>query len=118
MTQESLKHIRPFNNDRMASFGAFRPSVPVVKPESPVEALPMANIAAAELPITNTMLDVPNMDFTSAAVAMEVSVQPNPAHITENQANSLVEQMQQEDILQAHNALDPERVARLLSLLD
>ncbi len=101
MSMELPTPIRPVNNDRMAAFSAFRPIIPTHA--TPQSATEMSSIAS------------------SAAVVLPSSPAPKPTRLNEQQANGIVDAMQQENqdqLLHVHNDFDPERVAKLLSMLE
>ncbi len=107
MSQEFQPPFRSFNHDRMA-FGAFRAPVYTVRQshntnlQEGLRAPVSTGVAAAALPLTAA---------------------PSPTHLTDAQAESIVETVQSsalldsDEMLQAHS-LDPDRVARLLGLLE
>ncbi len=89
MQHKTKTPIRPFNNDRTATFTAFRTASPQVK--EPVG---------------------------SAATVLPASAPPRPTQLTDEETAMLLGDMQGQDIAYAHNGLDPNRVARLLDLLN
>lgn len=96
MIQSSMPSIRPFNNDNMPHFAQFQ-----------------ARLQAAQA--RQASLDSEG----SAAVALS-SAPPRPAQLDDSQAQDALSTVQQQasDITSMHKGLDPERVARLLGLLD
>ncbi len=103
MSQQISQSFASFNNDRMAAFTAFRNPAP---PQTPV--------------ITNNLTQNHITSIGQAAPALPATAPPKPTQLDDEQANMALEQVQHsaEDVLNAHNGIDPERVARLLSLLD
>lgn len=91
----SSPSVRPFNNDNMPHFAQFQ-----------------ARIQAAQA--RQASLD----SGGSAAVALH-SPAPRPTQLDDSQAQNALQSVQQAgDISSVHKGLDPERVARLLGLLD
>ncbi len=103
MNHQLSQPLASFNNDRMAAFSAFRAP------------------NASQSPTQMTILTQNHISTTGqAAPALPTSNPPKPAQLSEEQAHDALEQVQHnvEGVLNAHNGIDPERVARLLSLLD
>ncbi len=102
MTQQAATPILSFNNDRMAAHTAFRSSSSTFPPQMP-------NM------IKNDLISI-----GQAAPAITSTAAPKPTQLDDQQAEVALEQVQQNagEVLTAHNGIDPERVARLLSLLD
>ena len=100
MIQDISSQVRPFNNDRMAYLTAFRP------PSQEVRARKAAEWAASPAP------------------ALPPAPAPRPTQLDEEQAvaalNEVRQEVQQsgESMADVHSGLDPQRVARLLGLLD
>ncbi|MDE7064611.1 MAG: pseudouridine synthase [Desulfovibrionaceae bacterium] len=95
--QNTTTKARPFNNDLMPHFATFRARLQAVR-ERQTGAV------------------------TSAAPALE-STPPHPTQLDAAQAQQAMESVQQEarngsSIAAAHSGLDPQRVARLLGLLE
>lgn len=95
MIQSSISSVRPFNNDHMPQFAQLQ-----------------ARVQAAQA--RQASLDA----GTSAAVALHATP-PKPAQLDDAQAQNALESVQQAgNLTSVHSGLDPERVARLLGLLD
>ncbi len=104
MTQQISNPLLSFNNDRMAAHTAFRTPSPVAAQTS----------ASAPVALQDTM------SIGQAAPALSRMAAPKPTQLDDNQADMALEQVQHnaQDVLAAHNGIDPDRVARLLSLLE
>lgn len=95
MSQSSISSMRPFNNDHMPQFAQLQ-----------------ARVQAAQA--RQASLDA----GTSAAVGLQTAM-PKPAQLDDSQAQSALASVQQAtNISSVHSGLDPQRVARLLGLLD
>lgn len=100
MIQDISTQVRPFNNDRMAYLTAFR------DPSQEARARKSAEWAASPAP------------------ALPPTPAPRPSQLDEQQAESTLNEVQQEvqqgaeSLANVHTGLDPQRVARLLGLLD
>ncbi len=121
MSQELQVPFRAFNHDRMA-FGAFRS--PVYTPAQQVSSVPVENVRTPDVVNVRVPDAVHVADVNSvAAVALPATPAPRPAHLSDAQAEEIMESVQHsaasdaDDMLKAHNGLDPDRVARLLGLL-
>lgn len=95
--QSTNTKVRPFNNDLMPHFATFRARLQAVRDRQADAA-------------------------TAAAPALE-SMPPHPTHLNAEQAQQAMENVQQEvrngaSIATVHSGLDPQRVARLLGLLE
>ncbi len=103
MTQELSRLVPSFNNDRMASYIAFR---------SPTPASNTVNSASQPHRAV--------VDNGQTAVAIQERNTTMPTRLDDAQAELAMEDVQQnaQDVLTAHNNIDPDRVARLLSLLE
>ncbi len=101
MSQQLSQPITSFNNDRMASVTAFRTPSPMVTRQTPISYTDTTSIS-------------------QAAPALPKTPAPRPTKLDDSQADLALEQVQDnaKDVLSVHNGIDPERVARLLSLLD
>lgn len=98
MIQSSISSVRPFNNDHMPQFAQLQ-----------------ARVQAAQARQAN---QVSLAAGSSAAVALH-SAPPKPAQLDDAQVQNALESVQQStNIASAHSGLDPQRVARLLGLLD
>ncbi len=109
MSMETNIPFRPVNNDRMAAFSAFRAAMP-----SREDALASAEMNALNATVTSNAA-------TSAAPVLPSTPAPRTTRLDDTQADGILSALQQEDeneLLQVHNNLDANRVAKLLSLLD
>ncbi len=100
MSQQISRPIFSVNHDRTAAFSAFRTPTPIVNSE----------VIAHDSVLMSAQ----------AAHALPASPAPKPTQLNDDQAEVALEQVQHQsqDMLSAHNGIDPERVARLLSMLD
>ncbi len=100
MSQQISNPVFSINHDRTAAFSAFRTPTPVM---------------------TSAIVAQDSVELTSqAAHALPSQPAPKPTQLNDTQANVALEQVQNQsqDVLSAHNGIDPERVARLLSMLE
>ncbi len=100
MSQQISRPIFSVNQDRTAAFSAFRTPTPILNQD----------VIAHDSVVVSAQ----------AAHALPSQAAPRPTQLSDDQAGLALEQVQHnsQDMLNAHNGIDPERVARLLSMLE
>lgn len=106
MIQESMPSIRPFNNDNMPHFAMFQ-----------------ARLQAAQSRQAAHQASLEGGSTVGSAARGLTSAPPRPTQLNEGEAQNALQNVQDAtqhgpNLSSVHKGLDPDRVARLLGLLD